>query len=1174
MRWHFKIPLIGVVTIVVLVLIGLFLLYESHILENWVNRYLAEKVAAKYNLDVTIGEIEGSFIDGFELRDVLVRLYPDGDTVTLAYVPQINIDYSLSDLYHRRWVLDSVKVSGAQVYLKRDTAGAWILPKLPGKAIAKSELPSWDVRDITFIDAALNVNVRDTVWSWFDIGVRGSAKSDAGTYTFKLDSLRADNEDRRLQIEDVSGRGTYFEGKLALQDVHIVLDSSNADFSAAYDAAADPKLRAQIDTAHVRLTDVFSLIGSGLTGEADLTGTIYGRDDRIGGNIRLKGLLEGRSFDSLQTAFHYDDKTLYFDSVYGRVFNDCLINAYGRLNFGSDPESYHLVADIDSFNLNRLVFESFTSDLNGHLVLDGRGFNSEKLAIDMDVDLGESHFDIYHFYTASGQMTVGHDGLYAFPGFQITYHDNRFLVDGGIQYNGNITIGGRAELNDLSSFAHQTFIDLPAGRAEGEFAITGPVKDPNIRAHLSSDSLWLYEFYSTDFETSFFINNFMTSMRGPIMVRSRVADAWGFPVDSLYAEFQLDSNLLFIDTAQVSNEFSLGNLTGVLDFDAYPQELSLDTVFFDLEGQRFTSDGVQNILIDSLGYRFERINILTSGGDLAFDGRMDYDESLDVGWNINNISVSPWVELLADTLDITGWLSSKGRMTGTMEYPVFTVAASIDSLKYRSLLLGNLTAYANYSDSLILIDSMKLISPEGMYTADGEFPINLSMVAGHLLFDGRQQDITISAVDKRLDLASFLLESVEYITGDFEAEIELTGTTKEPHLNGTANLKNGMVKLFDLRDPLQKTQIDVEMSDRLITVLKADAVVPPEKGGQEGHVWGKGTVLINSLDVFRYALNLQCTDLPVNYELGDVSGTADAQIWVNGETPPVVTGTIKARSMYYRESFEETGFSMLTALEADKTWDLDLMVEFPSKFWVQNADIDAEFSGSINILRKSGVYNFLGTLEVIRGNYFFFDKNFRIEPGGEIVYDNIEEPDPKLNLTISTRIRTPNRFSDFESEINYSYDLVLAVTGTLTNPIITGAGDTPISSENILPALLADYRPDLDSLGGNPVLSDRITVGGVGLLATQFSRLGTRTLGVETFEIYPTGTKGFDPLSTRLTIGAYTLPNLYVFGSSYFDIEKGQEVGVEYRLGRHYFFEGRRDEANLYHFNFRLNWEY
>jgi len=105
-------------------------------------------------------------------------------------------------------------------------------------------------------------------------------------------------------------------------------------------------------------------------------------------------------------------------------------------------------------------------------------------------------------------------------------------------------------------------------------------------------------------------------------------------------------------------------------------------------------------------------------------------------------------------------------------------------------------------------------------------------------------------------------------------------------------------------------------------------------------------------------------------------------------------------------------------------------------------------------------------------------------------------------------------------------------------------------------------------------MASRITVGGVGLLASQFSKLGTRSLGVETFEIYPDMGGGFNPLGTRVTIGAYTFPNLYVFGSSYFDVNRGQEVGMEYRLGRHYLFEGRRDEANLYHVNFKLSWEY
>jgi hypothetical protein len=277
-------------------------------------------------------------------------------------------------------------------------------------------------------------------------------------------------------------------------------------------------------------------------------------------------------------------------------------------------------------------------------------------------------------------------------------------------------------------------------------------------------------------------------------------------------------------------------------------------------------------------------------------------------------------------------------------------------------------------------------------------------------------------------------------------------------------------------------------------------------------------------------------------------------------------------SANYLENFSEeaSGFSLLAALEGDKTWDLDLNVEFPSNFWVKNSDINAEFSGPLEILRTAGVYNFLGTLEVVRGKYFLLDKTFTIEPGGQIIYDNIEQPDPNLALNVSTRIRSQGRFSEFEPEENYTFDLNLTISGTLTNPVISG----DVSAESIIPTLLTNYRPsDLDTLRGNPV-TQRITVGSVGMLASQVSRLGTRHLGVETFEIDPGLGRTFDPLATRLTIGAYTLPNLYVFGSSTFNLDKGQEVGAEFRLGRHYLFEGRRDEFNLYHLNLKFHWEY
>ncbi len=1174
MRWRFKIPLFGVVAIVLVIVIGLILLFESHLLENWVNRYLADKIADQYQLDIKIEDIDGSFVDGFVLRNIVVRFYPEDDTVTLAYVPRVEIDYSISNLWHKRWVVNRLDVTGAQIFLEREPGGGWKLPDLSTEGGEDRESLSWDFESILVSDAAVTVRRGQSVYEWFGVGVRGAIKSERGTYTFRLDSLRADSDDRRLRIREAVGQGTLFGRNLAVQDVRIVGDSSNVAFWAVYNPESDPSLTADILTAHVRLPDVLSLLGPNLSGEADFSGTMYGRKDRIGGNLELSGKLEDRLLDSVQVAFHYGDGILYFDSLHGRVFQQCHLKGYGRINFSSRPEAYFLSAEVDSFNLTRLLFDSFESDLNGRLLLNGRGLHSETMAIDLTMNLDESWFDIYHVTSAAGQMTVSNTGLYVFPGFQVTYFDNRFFVDGGIDFDGTFTIGGRAELNDLSDFAYQTFIDLPAGRGEAEFAITGPIDDPHIRAVLTSDSIWLYEFFSSDFESSFFIKNFMTSMNGPILLSCRNGDAWGFPYDSIYAEFTLDSNLIYIDTGQMVNEFSRADLTGVLDFEKYPQELFLDSMIIDLKDRRFVSNGAQSIMIDSLGYYFERIDFAAADGRLKFNGRVDYDERLALEWDIMNVAISPWVELLNDSLDLSGRLSSTGTMLGTMEYPEFKVDATIDSIMFESLLLGDLRAYTVYRDSTLTIDSMYLESTDGRYTAAGDFPINFSMIPGHELFDERQQDILITAVDKRLDLASFLLESVEYITGDFSADFDLSGTPLKPHLNGTVLLSEGTIKLFDLRDQLREVEVELELSDRLVTIRKADAVVPRENNATPGHVWGRGTILIYGLDRFRYAVSLECTDMPVKYELGDATGLADARVWVNGESPPIVTGTIMSKQMYYRESFEETGFSMLSALEADKTWDLDLMVEFPSKFWVKNDDIDAEFSGSINIIREDGIYKFLGNLEVIRGNYFFLDKTFRMEPGGQIIYDDIGEPDPKLDLTISTRIRTASQFSEFESESSYSYELVLAVTGTLNNPIIAGAGSTPISNENILPALLADYNPALDSLGGNPVLADRITVGGVGLLASQFSRFGTRTLGVETFEIYPTGGKGFDPLGTRLTIGAYTLPNLYIFGSSYFDVGRGQEVGIEYRLGRHYLFEGRRDESNLYHFNFKLHYEF
>lgn len=1176
MRKRFKIPLYALVAIIAIVVIGVVVLIRSHYLEKLVNRLLAERIASQYNLDITIGEIEGSFVGGFVLNNVTVRFIEKPDTMTLAHFPSISIRYQADNLWHRRWIIDSLRFHGPQLFFQRDTTGRWRLPKVAGGAGGGGPTLTWEVRRLGIDSASVQVGLGDRKLKWYDVNLNASMKSDQGTVTLAVDSLRFNSDDGRLRVNRASGLATYSDHNLVLQNIALVADSSRAAFSFLMQTQDTLHAEAVIDSAHVHLPDIVSFLGSSLTGDLDLTGSIWRRQGIFGGDLLTRGTFMGRRFDSLNASFRYDRGTTYVDSLFGTILDGCRIEGYGDMDMAARPEGYHLVARVDSFNLNNLVFNSFNSDLSGHLAMSGRGLNSSTMALDFDLELTESYFDIYHAHRATGQMTVTTSGLHVFPGFEAFYHDNRFVFEGSLDYTGELDITGQADLPQLADFVHQTFIDLPGGRGTAEFSLTGPTADPALSGQFRSDSVWLNGFFSNDFTAGFDIASFIYSRQGTVQAAARSGDAWTFPYDSLWAGMRLDSNLLHIDSAYLANEFSRDWGRGVLDYLAYPQTLLLDSINLELNpGRQFISDGQQRMRIDSGGFIFDRVQIRTADGRVGVVGRADYDESLALTWEVDNIAIAPWVAMIDDSLDISGLLSSTGRIEGHIGNPVFSMQTGVDSLKFQSLLLGDLDGYVTYRDSTLRIDSCILLSPGGRHVASGTLPINLAFHSAHEFFDQRPQSIRFHGRDSRLDLVAFFLPTVEYITGDFEADLELTGQPLKPHLNGTATLKNGIIKLVDLRDRLEKVEVELTAADELVTLTKAEAVVPYKNGREQGRVTANGTVRVNDINHFTYDLALNCLGLPVNYEMGDFTGMADANIRVTGVTPPRVTGTIQMPSAYYRENFaaEETGFSLLTALEGDKTWDLDLMWECPGGFWVKNSDIDAEFSGSVNILRTTGIYNFLGTLEVIRGKYFLFDKVFQITPGGQITFDNIEEPDPKLALDVTTRIRSQNQYSsDFESEGTYTYELALQVTGTLNNPIITSSDGT-LSTEDILPALLTNYRPSETEAGASPV-TQRITFGGVGMLASQVSRFGTRSLGVETFEIDPGLGRTFDPLATRLTIGTYTLPNLYVFGSSTFNLQQGQEVGAEFRLGKHYVFEGRRDEANLYHLNLKLNWEY
>ena len=435
-------------------------------------------------------------------------------------------------------------------------------------------------------------------------------------------------------------------------------------------------------------------------------------------------------------------------------------------------------------------------------------------------------------------------------------------------------------------------------------------------------------------------------------------------------------------------------------------------------------------------------------------------------------------------------------------------------------------------------------------------------------------DISISAEDTRFDLVMLLLPNVEDLQGHFRADFRLFGTPDNPHLEGTAVLDSARLKYYDLAGIIFADSASVRMKDNEIIIDRIDAYVPnPKAATGRSYAYIDGVITVKSLSVLNYDVDIDIPKgFPVKYDLDDIDGIVEGRMHIEGDTPPSVTGDLTVTSARYLVNFAsaEEGSPLMMLLSGDKTWDLNINVDVLSNYWIKNDDIDAEFSGQLNIIRDSGNYRFIGEMEILRGRGFLFDKTFQIDPGSRVIYNDIDTLNPTLDITAYTKIVGVSQYPDSSNE---QIELGLHITGTLENPEFNTVGDG-FSRSDILPLLVANYAAsDSNQAGAMTKIEQRMT----GLVSSQVSQLGTRQLnrlGVETFEIDPSYGGKLDPLRSRVTLGFYTSPNLYIYGRSQISQKLGQEVGFEYRFNKSFMLEGLKDEEDLYHMNLKLKWEF
>ncbi len=1148
---------------------------------------IIERIEPNYPLKIRIGKISGSMISGIVLKDVVVDYSDSLHQYRMAYIPYIRADYSLSALLTRNYDFDDFRIDSARVTLKQDEEGKWLVPNFssPGGGTGKSGLPLIMIASLRITGSDLTLERLSDTLRIEQFNLTSSVQMEGKTYAADIKQLSFTSNRKAIGLDNAEGKVTFTDGELYAQDLSVIRGDNRIKLNGQVNLN-DPVGRLDINSDNFNLENLKPLIGVNLRGIMDVTGQINIDGPSLWGELNLGGTLMDLDVENVSIDFSYRDKHLGLDTVYGSVLGGMSIDGAGHIDFAGSPATYALEGNIRNFNLDNLVKGSFVSNLNGRLDLAGSSFSGSNMKIIAGVDLYESSFDRYALHEAKGTLFITHDSLKVVDTMHIRYYENSFAATGGLAYSGDMNINVLADFENLDRFKGKFFISEPGGRAKANVRFTGRTKDPNLSGSLSSDSLWVYGLYSDSVEATIDLNRFLTRQKGKVDADFFYGNAWSIPYDTGRTRLTMDSGLVNIDSAAMVGQYSNIFAHGTFDYATTPYDLDLDSLNVKLFDQTLHNLEPIVIKIDSGGFNFEQVDIGNPEAKLAVLGRVSYEEEINLAVTADNIEIAPWLQLSNIGYEIKGLLSFQTQISGTLVRPRFTLTTTVDSLvyidttyySYQEIPLGHLAAGFDYANRKLTIDSVRVRSEKGAYNADGYMYVDLAMVSDSLqrLID-EPFNISFSANDEQFDLVSVFMPSVEKLNGQFFTNLTMSGTPSEPHLNGWAFVRDMQMKYFDLKDSIYADSVGAVINDNDIRISDLSVYVKdPRNRDRKSYVDVDGTITVKSPSKLDYDLNVSMPrEFPFRYELEDISGVVEGDLTVQGVTPPTVSGNLTLISFNYRVPFAEPGGSVvMEALSGENTWDLDLSIDILSNFWIKNSDLDAQMNGFLNLKREKGISHFLGQLTFIRGKSYLFDKTFNIDQGSEVIFQDIQELNPTLNITAHTKIigiTVPGQVGQEQ------FDLCVTVTGTLDAPVINTCQGSPFTQQDILPLLVANYYSSGDTTTVTP-FADRVTQ----LLSVQLSQLVPgmvpvelrNKIGLETFEIDPVY-EGGNFKGTSLTVGVSPLAQLYVYGrSTPFTGQYGQEVGFEYRFNQSFLLEGRRTEQDEYVLNLKLHWEF
>lgn len=1141
---------------------------------------LQDQLAAELGTPVRVRTVEISLPDRITLYDLLVA-DPTTKSGLLFYSPEVRVQLNPWDFWRGGIRLGEVRLPrGGMIALYRTEAGYWNLDDLGGRGDGV-EGPALEmtIRDLEVKDLKLwAVGLMDEPLE-NRIDLEGSLSLSGGGFQVRVDGGRLKTSFWDLHPFDLEGTFRVEDDVLAIRDAEIREGETRLPVHGEIDFRArtvDIVLeQGRFDLVHL---PPFVPVREELGGVTEVEGYFGGPFDWLALDVELEARraeVFGQSLSEFRSDLLIRGDTLRFSEARfqapgGKVRGEAL------LAFGQSPAGYRLNAQFEELDLSQSPLSlplTMVSRIPGRVTLEGEGFGEDGTHFRGTLEGGPGQVAGVDFRSLRVEFEGNEAGLERGKG-------GWEVLGSVLSLSGSMGREGiDLEVHGEDFPFHSVMALVGIGEASGKLSVTGRVTGSldavafQGRTVLREGHFKELQFGEVGTELDFRLLPDGIQGEGGVLIQD---GSYGvLPLAGVMGRFAVAGRTLTLAplTVNLGNQMRV-ETEATVQFEGDRIEGTLSPFRFTYQNHIGQAGEPIRFSAGPAGLQVEPATLLFEPGEVHVGGRWGSLESggeVDLAVRIRELYLERIADVIPGEDELTGRVEGVLHVVGTREAPEVGLSLTVEQPLYRmatrvrSLTADRLTLSADYRGRRLQVERFELAKGQAAMSGSAIIPVDLALME----IPRRVLDLPLNGqvAIRGIPLSDFLvfLTMLRITAGRVEADIELGGTTAQPHYKGTGRIRGGQGLVLPFNTRLDGVEGEFQVEDGILTL---DRFV---SRSADGTLEMTGSIVFDGLLPDRYDLRARVNRAAVR-EFGYASFLGlSGDFRVTGPVSyPLIAGNVHISQGLLNIPFRDSDYA---AGQEPEPWpfDLDLALTATNNVWLRNRTSEIELSVDARIKKEGEDVVLLGGLQTIRGAYSRFGKRFTITQG-EIRFTNSVPIDPLIAIEARYAIR-----SGGGGDGRVGREVIrLVITGSYREPEFQALveGHPEVSEQTALTLMIWDMTLEEYQVA-SAARRDRLANQAARLVAREADTLLQGLTGLDVFEFEPQlFGAGRDDRSARFTLGKYLSRDFFISYTQ--DVLNPEAIflSAEFFLGRRSSLIGQTDASGNFSLDFKLRFKY